>query len=123
MAKDTSKTIFQNDFTHILLVQDSLYEQNIVKKSFKRSKTGNDIARTLRNEFDITQKLEIEGIRKALAFENNESPCLLLEYIAGKNLDEILNESSLSIKEVLDIGISLCKILHETTQKNISIKI
>lgn len=68
----------------------------------------------LQNEYRITQELRIKGIRKATRIGTwNNRPALFLEFIPGSNLKDYLSSRDLSIREALDIAITIMRVIHE----------
>jgi len=66
----------------------------------------------LHNEYAISRQLaELPGVRPALAKEGTESQPVLLEYIQGQSLVELIRTASLDLLEKLRIAVDVSGIL------------
>ena len=66
----------------------------------------------LHNEYAITRQLaDLPGVRPALAKEGTESQPVLLEYIQGQSLVELIRTASLDLLEKLRIAVDVSGIL------------
>lgn len=80
-------------------------------------KTCDDYERILR-EADMIKNLKCPGIPVVFDIEdNNDSICIIEEYISGKSLTEYISEAGcITVHDMADIGIRICDIisyLHE----------
>lgn len=80
-------------------------------------KTCDDYERILR-EADMIKNLKCPGIPVVFDIEdNNDSICIIEEYISGKSLTEYISEAGcITAHDMADIGIRICDIisyLHE----------
>jgi len=72
------------------------------------------------NEYDIIENLDIKGIRKAYQkTEIDGKAALLLEYIEGKTLKNLLDEKKVNLGEFLEFAIQTCDALGDIHQYNI----
>jgi serine/threonine protein kinase len=81
----------------------------------------------LHNEYEVTRRLaDLPGVRPAYALEGTESrPLLLLEYIQGQSLAELIRSTSLDMAEKLQLAVNMANILnrihdHQVMHKDIS---
>lgn len=81
--------------------------------------TSNNLLFHLKNEFNISNNISVNGARKAHEYTSfNNKPALILEYISGQTLHEI-DYSKLSFLVIIKIVINLCKILDSLHDKGI----
>ncbi|MCP3927836.1 MAG: AAA family ATPase [Bacteroidetes bacterium] len=114
MATNSASILFEDGFTKVQLYKQTEQEQPLVIKSYKRSKKGIPSDQALLNEFEVTKKLDLPGIRKTLKVENFEGlPSLFLEYVPGINLQTYYLQNDLTIDETLRIACSITKIIGE----------
>ncbi len=103
------------------------YERPIlVKEAANENPLPSSISQ-LHNEFVITTHLEgLTGVRPAYELERTESkPAVILEYIPGKTLAELLQSTSLEMEEKLQLALNLSIVLgrihdREVMHKDIS---
>ena len=84
----------------------------LIKESANEFPTTSQIAQ-LHSEYAITRQLaDIPGIRPVYSKEGSESqPVLLLEYIQGKSVSELIQAASLDLSVKLQIAIEIAGIL------------
>jgi PAS domain S-box-containing protein len=89
------------------------YEQPVLLKEPARESLTVSHLNQLHNEYAITRRLaDVPGVRSAYAKEGTEShPVLLLEYIQGQTVTELIQTASLDIPEKLRIAVDMAKIL------------
>ena len=74
----------------------------------------------LENELEITKSLNIEGVRKAYKKTYiDDKEALILEYIKGQTIRDAFVKQRKSIKEFLEIAVSIARTLGEIHQHNI----
>jgi serine/threonine protein kinase len=81
----------------------------------------------LHNEYDITQQLtDVAGVRPVYAIEGTESqPVVLMEYIQGRSLAELIRADSLDLAEKLQLAVNVTAVLsriheHQVMHKDMS---
>ena len=79
-----------------------------------------ELIQQLDKEFEVCSKAKGKSIRKALRKEKqDEHPAIVLEYVDGKNLTQILSEQDLSFESRLRIAVSLATALYDLQKENI----
>jgi len=74
----------------------------------------------LKNEYEILEGIEINGVRKVLyQTEIDAHPALVLEHVQGETLHQLLKRRVLSLENFLKIAISLSHTLGEVHQQQI----
>ena len=74
----------------------------------------------LENELEITKGLDIRGIRKAYKKTHiDDKEALVLEYVEGLTLREVFVKQHRSIKEFLEVAVSIAQTLEEIHNHNI----
>lgn len=87
-------------------------DKTFVLKTLGNDRPSNEQIVMFRKEFDLLTCLEVDGVIKAHAFEENDGLCaMVLEDIRGQSIDLLALTERLSITETLRIGISLAKTL------------
>jgi serine/threonine protein kinase len=89
------------------------YDQPVLVKEPAQEHLTSSLLDQLHNEYAITTQLAgVPGVRTAYAMEGTESyPVLLLEYIPGKSLAELIRSSSLDMAQKLSLAVKLAMIL------------
>ena len=89
------------------------YDQPILLKEPAREAPASLHLDQLHNEFGIARQLsDVDGVRPAYAMEGTESqPVLLLEYIQGQSLAEMIRFISLDMAEKLRLAVNIATIL------------
>ena len=103
------------------------YEQPVLLKELARERPSVSHLNQLHNEFAMTRRLaDVPGVRPAYAKEGTEShPVLLLEYIQGQTVSELIQGASLDIPEKLRFAVEMAGTLsrihdHQVMHKDIS---
>ncbi len=72
------------------------------------------------NEFELTNNIQIKGVRKALKLNKIKGRhTLVLEYFEGKTLKDTFCNQKFNINKFLSVAINICKTIGELHQKNI----
>jgi hypothetical protein len=82
------------------------YEQPVLLKEAAHEQPTRSPLDQLHNEYAITAQLpDVAGVRRTYAKEGTESqPVLLLEYIPGQSLAELIRSASLDMAEKLRLA-------------------
>ena len=73
-----------------------------------------------RNEYEILEGIELEGVRKVIDYQQESNTHQLrLEYIEGKTFSEYLENKSLSILQLISLFIDLSKVIGRIHQAGI----
>ncbi|MBI1307514.1 MAG: AAA family ATPase [Bacteroidetes bacterium] len=111
MATAADKLIRESP-VHILYLSQKEGENPVVIKRFHSSFPADDLIAQLKNEFVVTQQINIPGLRKPVAFRDKDGNYYLeLEYIEGKNLTELKDYFKSDTGLCLDALIQLCDTL------------
>ena len=89
------------------------YDQRVLLKEPASKQSTRSSLDQLHNEFTVTTQLaDVAGVRPAYAMEGTESqPVLLLEYIPGQSLAELVRSTSLDMAEKLRLAVNMATIL------------
>jgi len=119
----TSQVVHHSNFLLHLQERDGFDKPVLVKESARVIPTKLEIQQ-LHNEYTITrQMVDNGGIRLAYAIEGSKShPVLLLEYIQGKTIRELVLSSTLELRQKLRIAIEAATIVGHIHQKGITHK-
>lgn len=73
-----------------------------------------------KQEYEITQRLNIKGVIKAYSLEKYQAALVMvLEDFGGESLKILMNSQRFSLLEFLELAIDITKILGEIHQQNI----
>jgi len=97
------------------------YEQPVLLKEPAREQPARSHLGQLHNEYVITQQLaDVSGVRPVYAKEGSESkPVLLLEYIQGQSLVEVIRTASLDLPEKLRIAGEVAGVLSRIHEQQV----
>ncbi len=117
LEKENLTVLFEGINSTIYLPQDSKYGvPTILKVSKSERPTAEQIA-IFYNEYDISQSLQIEGVRKVFEkIEYEGNPALVFEYVQGINLSEAYNQRGRNLRVFLQLAIEVTNILGEIHQ-------
>ncbi|MFC2026043.1 serine/threonine protein kinase, partial [Chloroflexota bacterium] len=89
------------------------YAQTVLLKEPAHESPTNSLIDQMHNEYTITAQLsDVSGVRPAYAMEGTEShPVLLLEYIPGQSLAELIRSNSLDMAEKLRLAVNVTIVL------------
>ncbi|MFH1194847.1 MAG: GAF domain-containing protein [bacterium] len=116
----TYKCIYQGASSILYLAESSEYFKPVVIKILKQQyATSQKIGRYV-NEFQTTENLKIPGIRRAYKyFKIDNKPALILEYVYGITIKEMLSQKSLTLPDLIKIFISATHTLEYIHQQKI----
>src|SRR5262245_36218491 len=73
--------------------EDKNYPGPVIIKALKTNSPDPLWLQQFYNEYEITKDLNIKGVRKAYGIDKlNGSPCIILEYIEGRSIKEIITD-------------------------------
>ena len=116
----TAQIISQSSNSTIYLLKESEWGVPVIKKILNKSFPGTVSLAQFYNEYETTHELEIEGIRPPLkSGRDGNRHALWLEYVEGDTIKEAFKEKGRSLREFLQTGISIARILGEIHKANI----
>ena len=97
------------------------YSQPVVIKKPSDQDSSKWNFRSLEREYEMTRSLDsVEGVRKVLGKQQTAGQqVLILEYIDGETLQDLISRNKLGIRSKLEIAIDLARILGDIHQQNI----
>lgn len=112
MAMISSTPIHCRNFLLHLQARQGYDQPVLLKEPAVENPTSAQINH-LHNEYVITRHLsDVPGVRPVLAKEGTEShPVLLLEYIPGRSLSELIQEKSFDLHQKLQLAVKIAEIL------------
>lgn len=107
-----SQTLHRKNFLLHLQQLPTYKEPVLLKEPAHEQLTSAQITQ-LHNEYVITRQLvEVPGVRQVYGLEGSEShPVLLLKYIEGQSLAEIIQEKSLALPQKLQLAMNIALIM------------
>jgi len=94
-------------------IEIDLQNKKVLKKLNQEYPSEAEIQR-FRNEYEVLQNLDVDGVRKAFKYEKvAQTHQLVLEYIEGKHLNEFFEEKTLTLLRKLSIFIQLTQIVSQ----------
>ena len=107
-----SATLYRRNFL-LHLQERQEYNRPVALKELAHEQPTSQQINQLHNEYVITRQLaDVTGVRTVYAKEGSESyPVLLLEYIQGRSVSEIILEKSLDIIQKLQLAVRIAGIL------------
>ena len=101
------------------LIQLNPSKQHITK-TLQREYSSKIELHQIKNEYNILQNVDIQGVRKVIDYQKTEEKSqIILEYVEGKNLRDFLTEESLNLVEKIEIFIKLTQIVSRIHQLGI----
>ncbi len=112
MATMNDATLYRKNFLLHLQERDGYEKAVLIKEPSSEKPTSSQLDQ-LRNEFNITVQLEgVSGVRPTYNLEGTESkPVLLLEYIIGQSMAELIGSTSLDISRKLKLAVNIANVL------------
>jgi predicted ATPase/tRNA A-37 threonylcarbamoyl transferase component Bud32 len=116
----TGQTLYRRNFLLHLQERPDFDEQVLFKEPAHDQLTIAQIAQ-LHNEYTVSQQLaHLPGVRSAYAIEGSEShPVLLLDYIEGNSLAQLLEGQSLDLSQKLQLGVQIADILDRIHEEGV----
>ena len=120
MESTTKDIIYQGNSTISIETLPEYPHPVVVKKSSKPHASQRNIL-SLEKEYEMTRTLDgVEGVRKALEHQPIENqPVLILEYIDGETLRDLIASKTLNLHSKLKIANDLARILAGIHQQNV----
>lgn len=119
------KQIGRGGFACVFLADDQLTGEKIVLKFPDVTQLGDPATyERFRRESSIGKLLDHPDLPIALACSEGSPPYLVLKYVEGKNLANILNENgSFPVEQAVTLVISLLEAIHHCHEKEFFIEI
>lgn len=107
------KLIYQGNKSHIYQDLRAGREEVAIKMLKEADPSGQQLA-YLKNEYAITQELDIEGVRKVLEEGEIEGrPAIFIEFVAGESIKNAFIRERKSLEEMLAIAVESTRVLSE----------
>ncbi len=117
VEKQKMEVLFEGINSTIYLQKDNKYGVPTILKVTKHERPTVEQIAIFYNEYEISQSLDIEGVRRV--FEKVEfkgSPALIFEYVEGITLLEAFQERGRGIKNFLQLAVEVADILGNVHQ-------
>ncbi|MES9991516.1 MAG: AAA family ATPase [Candidatus Thiodiazotropha sp.] len=109
---EITETLSDNKLTEVCRGHQAEHKEQVILKRLKPEANTAEVASRFRREYEITSKLNIPGVVKAIGLEEEDGGLMMvMEDIGGKSLDRILAQSPMKLSESLELSISLAEIL------------
>ena len=120
MATKVSPILHPRNFSIYLQERPDFECQVLIKEPAGELPTSSQITQ-LHNEYVITKQLaDVAGVRQLYAKEGSDShPVLLLNYIQGQSLSELIHEQSYDLSQKLQISIEIAGILSRIHEQQV----
>ncbi len=113
-------TLYQDTKSVLYHGERASDKESVVMKTYSPNYHASSSAVTIRNEYEITKDLKIEGILKAYALEKyREGLVLILEDMGGQPLKAYLSSKKLGLENFLELAISLSETIGQVHHKGI----
>ncbi len=121
MLAEKSEIIFEGENSTVYYQEQSNWGVPVIIKTIKDDQASQEQIQAFYNEYAITQKLNIAGVRRVLSRTKHEGrAALIMEYIAGQSLKTLLSSHpSLTFDNLLKITIKICQVLGDIHQNSI----
>jgi len=98
------------------------YSKPVVVKRSSERRASSHYASTLEREYEMTRTLDgVAGVRQALGQQSIENqPALILEYIEGETLRDLVGRRTLDLRSRLRIAVELAAILERIQALTVS---
>jgi predicted ATPase len=119
--ESTSRGVIHQGNSTISIEMLPEYPHPVVVKKPSKCRASRSRIRSLETEYEITRSLDgVDGVRKVLERRSIKSqPALILEYIDGQTLRDLIAKDSLGLRSKLQIAIQLTRILGRIHQQNV----
>ena len=120
MESTTKEIIYQGNSTVSVETPPDYPHPVVIKRPSKPHASQRHIL-SLEKEYEMTRSLDtVEGVRKAFEQQSIENqPVLILEYIDGETLRDLIAIETLNLRSRLEIAIDLALILAGIHQQNV----
>lgn len=106
--------LYESKHSKIFLSDKAERERRYVTKILNLEFPSSQAIRQFYNEFELTNGLSIKGVRKSLERKKvNNRHAMIMEYVPGKPVHEVINKQPFSIPDFLKYAIRLAEILSE----------
>jgi predicted ATPase len=120
MNTTTSDVIYRGDSTISVESLPAFSKPVVVKRPSGRP-ASRQYLRSLEREYELTRALDgVAGVRQALGRQSvGDQPALILEYIEGETLHQLVERNARDLRSRLQIGVELAGILERIHQRKV----
>ncbi|MBF0395822.1 MAG: AAA family ATPase [Desulfobacterales bacterium] len=112
--------IYESQNSIIFSSKKNIHKKPVILKMLKNEYPSQDELSRFKREFEITQRLKMNGIIEVYALEKyNNTLVMILEDFGGESLERTLNKKKLEFIIFLNIAIQLTEILSKIHNTNI----
>ncbi|NQY75392.1 MAG: AAA family ATPase [Candidatus Margulisbacteria bacterium] len=102
-------------------LQEDGQKKVIIK--FLESPSGTKEANKLQYDFDVSQKLDVEGLLKPLNFvDQNNARAIIYDDFSGVSLRQLIKDKSLTLPQTISVAIQLANAIFGLHQSNVAHK-
>ncbi|MEO9871770.1 AAA family ATPase [Ekhidna sp.] len=106
--------LYESKSSKVFLTDDKGLKTRVITKILNQEFPSPEIINKFYNEFDLTHKLSIEGVRRSFERRKvNNRHAIVLQYIPGKTIRERVDGEVFSIPDFLKYAIEIARILSE----------
>jgi predicted ATPase len=119
--KPTTKDIIYKGNSTISIEALPAYSKPVVVKRPSERPASRHYLSSLEREYELTRALDgVAGVRQALAQESvDDQPALILEYIEGETLRDVVERNPLDLRSRLQIAVELAGILQRIHERRV----
>ena len=112
MKTTTKEVIYQGNSTISVEVLPAYSDPVVIKRPSQRHASRRDV-RSLEREYELNRALDgVAGVRQALGQQSIDGQtALILEYIEGETLRDLITRESLDLRARSEIAVDLARIL------------
>ncbi|MEO1256968.1 MAG: protein kinase, partial [Bacteroidota bacterium] len=106
--------LYESKSSKIFLRDDETLKTKVITKILNQEFPSPEAINKFYNEFDLTHKLSIEGVRQSFERRKvNNRHAIVLQYVPGKTIQERVDDEVFSIRDFLTFAIEIARILAE----------
>ncbi|MGL1887027.1 MAG: trifunctional serine/threonine-protein kinase/ATP-binding protein/sensor histidine kinase [Reichenbachiella sp.] len=106
--------LYESKSSKVFLTDDKGLKNKVITKILNEEYPSPEVINKFYNEFDLTHKLSIEGVRQSFERRKvNNRHAIVLQYVPGKTIRERLDGGVFSIADFLKHAIEIARILSE----------
>ncbi|MEO9484572.1 MAG: ATP-binding sensor histidine kinase [Ekhidna sp.] len=112
--------LYESKSSKVFLTDDKDLKTKIITKILNEEFPSPETINKFYNEFDLTHKLSIEGVRQSFERRKiNNRHAIVLQYVPGKTIRERIDDEVFSIPDFLKYAIDIARILSEVHEAKI----